>query len=48
MSLISQVTQKQNNDTVTLRILHFELPFISTEGRIKKIKSSKNLYYFCR
>lgn len=39
MSLISRVTQRQNNDTVTLGNLDFELPFISMEGRIKKNKS---------
>lgn len=41
MSLISPVTQRQNNDTVTLRIFDFELPFISMEGRIKKSKAVK-------
>lgn len=44
MSLISQVTQRQINDTVTLRILDLELPFISIEGRIKKKSKAVKTY----
>lgn len=44
MSLISQVTQRQNNDTVTLGNLDFEPPFISMEGRIKKKSKAVKTY----
>lgn len=44
MSLISQVTQRQNNNRVTLGNVDFEPPFISMEGRIKKKSKAVKTY----